>query len=480
LLFLSCGKRGMVLSLEADPSLMPRLESIVAALPPPKAWTIASSADNPDYTLSLEARDDKDTTIAGASLCGIEYFAASADLSDDLFSVSSERAREIGLEPLEAIVLPRRALAVDGAWPSSPGYPFAHPLVLAAASPRGGSLPRELVLWIKASAARAAAADAEPLLLSAAGDIQVGEAQGPALLGGEAGIRSLLRGDIVEALRQADLAFANLESPVSSRGEPNPKKRYRFHAPPGASAALKDAGFGLMLFGNNHALDFGPDAFNDTLGDLKKAGLPMVGAGRNLTEAAAARFIEPRRNARLAFVGYAFFPNESYGFSRSDAAAGPSNPGISADEGAAMRSVRDAAATGAFVVVLAHGGSEYVERPSDAARELYARFADAGASLIVGTHPHVLQGCEARSGALIAYSLGNFLFTGETEPPEALKGAMLDFLEYRGKVRGVAPRPIVAGYYFTERDDDRDAAEARFSRLCSGIAALPPLRASGK
>jgi hypothetical protein len=128
----------MVLSLEADPSLMPRLESIVAALPPPKAWTIASSADNPDYTLSLEARDDKDTTIAGASLCGIEYFAASADLSDDLFSVSSERAREIGLEPLEAIVPPRRALAVDGAWPSSPAIPSRAP------RPRRGEPPRGL------------------------------------------------------------------------------------------------------------------------------------------------------------------------------------------------------------------------------------------------------------------------------------------------------------------------------------------------
>jgi hypothetical protein len=182
-----------------------------------------------------------------------------------------------------------------------------------------------------------------------------------------------------------------------------------------------------------------------------------------------------KKGDRMAFVGYAFFPDESRGFTRADAAAGSSRPGISADEEAALASVRAAKAGGATVVVLAHGGTEYVERPSEAARALYARFVDAGAALVIGTHPHLLQGCEARSGSLIAYSLGNFLFTLEDEPREAWKGAMLDFLVYRGLVRGVVPRPIVAGYDHTELDADGDAAEARFSRLCREIAALPPM-----
>ena len=158
---------------------------------------------------------------------------------------------------------------------------------------------------------------------------------------------------------------------------------------------MQKAGFGLLLFGNNHTLDFGDLAFSDTLNDLAQAGMPMVGAGRTLAEAASPRVIEVKPGEDLAFVGYAFFPSERMGFTREEAAAGTAKPGISADEDAALASVRAAAASGATVVVLAHGGSEYVERPSDEARALYARFVDAGAALVIGTHPHLLQGCEA-------------------------------------------------------------------------------------
>jgi poly-gamma-glutamate synthesis protein (capsule biosynthesis protein) len=476
----SCGNPAITVSFEAEPALKPRLESILASVPLPANCTRVEDSNKAGFRVVLKTSAKGTTFPAGDALCGTVYYAAAADLASREYSVSAERAEELGMEALETIVPPRRALAVNGLWPSSPRYPFARRLVLsaegsAAGSSRSAAVPAKLLGWIAAAAKIAVAADKAPLLLTAAGDIQVGEAQGPILLGGEAGLRELLHGDIIDRLRRADLAFANLENPLSSRGEPNPRKRYRFRMPPGASAALKEAGFGLMLFGNNHAFDFGPEAFEDSLADLEKAALPMVGAGRNLGEAAAARFMELPRGEKLAFVGYAFFPNESRGFTRAEAAAGVSSPGISADEEAAMRTVREAAATGACVIVLAHGGTEYVERPSDGARKLYARFIDAGASLIVGTHPHLLQGCEARSGAIIAYSLGNFLFTEEAEPPEAWKGAMLDFLMYRGKVRGIFPRPIIAGYHYTEVDSDQDAAEARFSKLCADIAALPPI-----
>jgi poly-gamma-glutamate capsule biosynthesis protein CapA/YwtB (metallophosphatase superfamily) len=473
----SCGRGGISLSFSADPALMPRLQAIIAALPPPGAWKLVADPASADYLVSLAERDAGAGPASLAVPCGTEYLAASASLSDDLYSVSARRAEEIGLERLEAIVPPRRALAVDGLWPPSPGYPFARRLLLSAAARRGGALPRELGRWVAEAAARAESSDEAPLLLDAVGDVQVGEGQGRLLARGREGIRSLLGDGVLDRLRRADLAVANLEGPISSRGEPNPRKRYRFRMPSGASAALEAAGFGMLLFGNNHAFDFGPEAFSDTLDELEKTGLPMVGAGRDLAEAGAARFVEPRRGERLAFVGYAFFPDESLGFTRAEAAAGPGRPGIAADEGAALAAVREARASGAAVVVLAHGGAEYQRRPSDAARALYAKFADAGAALVLGSHPHLLQGCEARSGSLIAYSLGNFLFTGEEEPPEALKGAMLDFLIYRGAVRGLRPCPIVAGYDRTEIDDDREGAEARFSRLCAELAELPPLKA---
>jgi poly-gamma-glutamate synthesis protein (capsule biosynthesis protein) len=167
----------------------------------------------------------------------------------------------------------------------------------------------------------------------------------------------------------------------------------------------------------------------------------------------------------------AFFPDEITGFSHSEGAAGSGKPGIDADLEAALASVREAAASGATVVALAHGGIEYQQRPSEEARRLYARLVDAGAALVLGSHPHLLQGCEARSGSIIAYSLGNFLFTLEDEPPEAWKGAILDFLLYRGKVRSFLPRPIIAGHSGTRMDPESDAARERFSRLCSSLEA---------
>jgi len=476
----SCTNRGIVVALEADPGLQGRIDSIIAALPPPKSWTLVADREKADFVISLKVLDAVPARPADAAICGTEYLAAAVDLSDERYSVGAARARELGLEPLEAIVPPRRALAVDDSWPGEKGYSFVRSLLLSASSKRGGRLPAAMKRWISSAAAKAAAYDKAPLFLTAAGDIQVGEAQGPALLGGEEGIRTLLQDGILERLRRADIAVANLESPISSRGTPNPRKRFQSRMPRGSSAALKKAGIGLVLFGNNHSLDFGLEAFSDTLEDLAEAGLPMVGAGRDLSEATAARVIEVKPRERLAFVGYAFFPNERQGFTKEEAAAGADRPGIAADEEAALASVRAASSGGATVVVLAHGGTEYVERPSDAARALYARFVDAGAALVIGTHPHVLQGCEARSGALIAYSLGNFLFTLEDEPTAAWKGSMLDFLVYRGKVRGLIPRPITAGYFNTEVDRDREAGEERFSRLCAGIAVLSPLSAEAK
>jgi poly-gamma-glutamate capsule biosynthesis protein CapA/YwtB (metallophosphatase superfamily) len=476
-LLAACVNPEISLGLEAEPLLMPRLKAILAEAPPPEAWKLSTDPPKAAYRLSLVALKPGEKAPPDAALCGTAYYAASVDLCDPRYSVDARQAEEIGFEPLESILPPRRALAIDDAWPGSAAYPFARTLYLSAKAQRGKAIPGEIGRWLRDAAAKAAAADAAPLLLAAVGDMQVGEAQGASLLGGEEGLRSLLDDRILAHLRSADIAVANLESPISSRGQANPRKRYHFRMPSGSSAALKDAGFDLVLFSNNHAFDFGPEAFTDTLKDLGKASLPAVGAGWNADEATRALILETKDHERLAFVGLSFFPKESMGFTADEAAAGASKPGIAVGAEAALASVREAASAGATVVVLAHGGAEYVPLPSEEARRLYARFSEAGAALVLGTHPHLLQGCEARSGSLIAYSLGNFLFTLGDEPPEAWRGAMLDFLLYRGRVRGIIPRPIVAGYYDTKLDAEREAGEARFSRLCAGIGKLQPLTA---
>ena len=475
----SCGAPDLYVGYETDPALLPRLEGIVAESPLPSRLRRASSAEGAALRLRLLSLEPRDEAPKNSFPCGLEYYAAAVDLADPRYSVDAREAADLGLEPLESIEPPKRALAVEESWPPSASYPFAKRLFLEVSSPSRASVPPAALEWAEAASRHAdklpGGVGRPPFRLAAVGDLQVGEAQGEAMLGGEAGMRRLIDGELLAGLRSADVAVCNLESPISSRGEANPRKRFHFRMPPGASSALKGAGFDLALLGNNHVFDYGPQAFADTLEDLSAASLPEVGAGRDSAEAAEPRFIDLPGGERLAFVGFAFFPREASGFTREEAAAGPGKPGISIDEEKTLGAIREAAASGATVVVLAHGGVEYSTRPSDQARRLYSRFAEAGAALVLGSHPHVLQGCEARSGAVIAYSLGNFLFTLEEEPPEAWRGAELDFLVYRGKIRGILPRPIVAGYYGTVPDPDLDGARRRFSRLSAGISALPPL-----
>jgi poly-gamma-glutamate capsule biosynthesis protein CapA/YwtB (metallophosphatase superfamily) len=479
-LTLSCSQRGGTVRLEAEAGLLLKLEALAAAQSLPAGWRLSSEVEpsqaegpgrQPAVVVSLSALAPGAALPRDSVVCGAGYDAAAVELSDERFSVSPGEAQALGLLPLDSILPPRRALAVDGLWPGEAGYPFVTTLALSAHGPGGGP-PRAIAGWLEAAAARARAAarSESPFVLAAAGDMQVGEYEWP-LLAQKDGMGALLTGGLLDLIRRPDLAVANLETSISARGYPNPLKRFRFRMPPGSVAAFARAGFDLLLFANNHGFDFGPEAFEDSLADFRAAGLPMVGAGENKAEAEAPRYIDTAAGARLAFVGFAFFPEERSGFALADAAALSDRPGIAVDEEGALAAIRAAARTGATVVVLAHGGAEYVEEPSPRARAVYAAFVDAGAALVLGSHPHLLQGCEARGGSLIAYSLGNFLFTGESEPQQAWKSAVLDFLFYRGRVRSLRIHPVIAGYDYSSLDPDQAGAEKRFARLCAELAA---------
>lgn len=475
--FLSCGAGALGgarrAQLAADAELLPRLERILADNPLPAGWSLVEGGKGQaQVKLRLEARLEARApagTAEDAGSCGSYYRAAAVQLADARYSVTREEAVRLGLAGLESIAPPERALAVDGLWPGEEGYPFSYELRLSAEA-RGGKTPAaEIGRWLAKAAARERSAATRPLSLAAGGDIQVGEEQAASILGDGSRLEGLISPALLGRIRSADFAVANLESPISSRGEPNPKKRYQFRMPSGGSAILREAGFDLLLLANNHGFDYGQEAFLDTLDELRREGPPEVGAGMSDAEAASPRLFKTDKGEKLAFVGCAFFPKERYGFELADAAAGPGKPGIATDEGAALESVRRAAAEGYTVVVLAHGGTEYQRAPSAQATALYDRFAQAGAALVLGGHPHLVQGCAARSGALVAYSLGNFVFTFEDEPKEAWKSALFEFLVYRGKVRGLRLFPIVAGYYGSAADPDPISAEASFSRLCAAL-----------
>lgn len=207
-----------------------------------------------------------------------------------------------------------------------------------------------------------------------------------------------------DVLRDADLAIGNLECALGTCGQPA-EKQYTFRANPGTAAALAEAGFDLVTLANNHTVDYGPEALLETLSALRERGIRSVGAGENIEEARRWVLVErgspPVRIAVLAFSN--MLPEDFY--------AGPDRPGTNRARPEVVASDVAAARGEADVVIVSfHWGPELSSSPSPVQRRLAAAAAEAGADLVVGHHPHVLQGLEARGHALIAYSLGNFLF----------------------------------------------------------------------
>jgi poly-gamma-glutamate synthesis protein (capsule biosynthesis protein) len=460
--------------LDGDPSTLPRLEAIIVQTPLPPGWRLSEGGEA-RVAIELQAgrAGAKDGPGELSAPAGKRWLVPALMLADPRFSMSADEARSHGLEPLDEVIPPQRAAAIDGFWPGQTGYPFEEDLRLAVRASKG-ELPSEISSWALEAAKRADEDAERPIALGATGDIQVGPREGSLLISGEEGKAAVLGQGLLPLLRSFDFLIGNLEGQISLRGEPNPRKRYLFRFPPGTAAALKSAGFGLLLLGNNHALDYGLDALRDTFGDFDGAGLPYVGAGLDAAAAASPKVVRiAGSNRGFAFLGFAAFPKENMGFSTEEAAAAKDRPGVNADEAGTVAAIRSAAAAGEVVVVLCHGGREYLDDPPEDVKERYRRFVDAGAALVIGSHPHVLQGVEARGSSLIAYSLGNFLFTGEREPPAGQRGALVSILMYRGIARGLRLYPLSVTYEGSYLNGDAAAAEGRFARLCAALSAAP-------
>ncbi len=252
--------------------------------------------------------------------------------------------------------------------------------------------------------------DGGRVTLAFVGDVLLGESVGAAML--RNGF-DYPYAHVKERLQAADFAAANLETAVTARDMEKPgAKTYEFRSDPDALPAFKEAGFDLVNLANNHTLDFGEVGLRDTMKHLDESELLYVGAGETADDAFAPVYVE-KNGLRIAVLGFTrVIPDGEW-------RAGPSKPGL-ADTYNYTRPVEEiqkAAAEADLVVVLTHWGDERVQEPHPKEQvELGRRFIDAGADLIVGSHPHVLQGFERYGDGWIAYSLGNFIFTKSKDP----------------------------------------------------------------
>lgn len=257
-------------------------------------------------------------------------------------------------------------------------------------------------------------ADPEKVTLAFVGDI--GFAQGYATINkyrsNGSDIHASMDEGVLTTMQSADIMMANNEFPYSDRGTPTPDKTYTFRADPKDAHIMKDMGVDIVGLANNHAYDYGPDALIDTIDTLNDIKLPFVGAGKNIAEASHPVYFHANGHV-ISIV--AATQIERLGSPDTKEATADS-PGVlrTLDPKKAVAAIEEAAANSDFTVMFVHWGTESTDLVEKSQRDLARAYVDAGADLIIGAHPHVLQGIDYVDDVPVFYSLGNFWFNSRT------------------------------------------------------------------
>lgn len=204
-------------------------------------------------------------------------------------------------------------------------------------------------------------------------------------------------------LQSADIVFGNLEAPITPGRKINTDE-LSFRIDPGMEKALAESNFSVLSLANNHSFNFGEEGLADTFEYLGQAGILYSGAGSDEARAYAPAVIQSG-SMKFAFLSYAQ-PN----FVPSSFKAG-SGPVVAVmDEERMKQAVSRAKQTADFVIVSMHAGSEYADEPGEEQKQFARAAIDAGADLVIGHHPHVVQTAEEYKDKYIFYSLGNLIF----------------------------------------------------------------------
>lgn len=210
-------------------------------------------------------------------------------------------------------------------------------------------------------------------------------------------------------MRDADVCWINNEFAYSDAGAPLENKMYTFRAEPERVSMLGEMGVDIAGLANNHVYDFGPEAMEDTLDTLRRAGIDYVGAGRNLEEAMTPVYREID-GIKVAYVA------------ASRAEKFQMTPQATEEEAGILRcydtelfleAIRRARREADYVIALVHWGTEYSTELEDVQVETGKEYIDAGADIVIGAHTHCLQGMEYYQGKPVIYSLGNFWFNNK-------------------------------------------------------------------
>lgn len=263
---------------------------------------------------------------------------------------------------------------------------------------------------------------------------------------------------IQDYLKNADLVFGNLETPIT-QGAEIPDFEMIFRSNPGTEQALKQAGFSVLSLANNHIPNFGEKGLKDTFNYLDNAGIKYVGAGNNEQEANQPIYIE-KNGIKFAFLAYNDTDVVPAFYEASNNRAGTAFMRIDK----MTEAVKEVKQKSDFVIVSMHSGTEYTDKPNDSQINFAHAAIDAGANLVIGHHPHVVQTLEKYKGKFIFYSLGNFVFD-QPQKQETKEGLAIKVYFEKDEINKIYLLPVVMENLAQPRTADTGEAEKILKRL---------------
>ncbi|MEX2556820.1 MAG: CapA family protein [Actinomycetota bacterium] len=266
---------------------------------------------------------------------------------------------------------------------------------------------------------------------------------------------------VADTLRAADLAFGNFEGTIAHDAQPRPGGT-SFVSRVGVIEGFTFAGIDFLSLANNHVGDFGARTLIETRTLIRDAGIATAGAGADEAEAREPAILE-RHGVRFAFVSFNAIVGPPVATAEDPGAVwihmAPWDPFRRSELDKVAATVREAKQKADVVIVYPHWGQEYTAKPNpDQVRVAHA-LIDAGADMIIATHPHWVQGAEIYKGRLIAYSLGNFVFD-QTWSTETEQGAALELVFWGPRLVGASFVPVqIEDAHRPRFLDDRAGAE---------------------
>lgn len=322
----------------------------------------------------------------------------------------------------------------------------------------------------------------KPLVtLAFVGDIMLGR-----LVDQEIGLRppESFWGNALPVLLGADAVFGNLECAISDRGRPGARigKVFTFRARPAAVEVLRAGGIRCVSLANNHVLDYGNEAFLDTLKHLDEAGIAYAGAGATIESAAAPAMVD----VKGVKVGFLAITDNEPDFAASNGRPGtffmPISPRPAALEPLRARIDRARHGGAGLIVLSAHWGPNMVDTPPARFRRFARAVVELGVDIFHGHSAHVFQGIEPYGKGLILYDAGDFLDDYAVDPDLRNDWSFVFLVEAneRGTLR-LKMIPVRLRFARVDLAEPREAAEIgqRMIDRCATLGVRPIATADG-